>query len=478
MSDIENLAILNKYNKWWNREKLVEQEFKRRDFYQLRQKLEEQRITVLLGPRRVGKTELIKQLINNLLSTGVDPKRILYLSVDAEELRLAKASLNDIMDAYAKFIVKEPLDNFSNKHYIFLDEIQSQERWHVIIKNWYDLKYNLKIFVSGSSSVALSKGAMESLLGRFEKYELYPLKFSETVQYRYPKLFEDNKWKEVRATLLNAISSKTVLTLFKQFEDLYGTLSPAQKNIEILLNRYLVVGGYPEYLEEQDFSRINTLLREKIESSFYRDIVLQHRVRSPYALRDLFADLALHSSQKFNINSAANDFGIERPTLKAYIGYLEDMYLISNTVFFSKSRRVRGRRLKKMYIQDPGIRNAAINRLDELLLKEGQEVGMVVESITADHLRRLRFSLERAASSEIFYWEGKKGEVDFVLEIKRNAIPIEVKYREDIETGDTKSTKEFIDEKGSPFGIILTKKQFAITENILYIPLWLFLMII
>ena len=65
-------------------------------------------------------------------------------------------------------------------------------------------------------------------------------------------------------------------------------------------------------------------------------------------------------------------------------------------------------------------------------MKDRAEVGMVAESIVSDHLRRLRFYLEKAARSELFYWEGKASELDFVLEIKRDTIPIEVKYKENV----------------------------------------------
>ncbi len=480
VSDGTVLALLNKYNVWWSGGRPREMEFKRRDFYPLKKMLEDKKVTVLLGPRRVGKSELIKQLINSLLNDGINPKQILYISVDAEELRLNKIYLDKLLETYAEFIVQQSPESFTAKHYIFFDEIQSQDQWHKSIKNWYDLGYNIKIFVSGSSSVALSKGAMESLHGRFEKYELYPLKFSEVVRHKYPNLFSDKEWLEVKNRIATSIESGNINTFNTRLEHFYGNISPFQKKIEMLLNRYFIVGGYPEFLGENNFNEVNSSINSKVDSTFYKDAILQHGIRSPSVLRDLFVDLSLHTAQKFNVNKAAADFAVERPTLKAYLSYLEEMYLIMSTSYYSQNRRTRVRKLKKMYVQDPGVRNAVINHLDEKLLEDDAEIGLVAESIVANHLCRLKYAFEQQPKPELFYWEGTGGEVDFIFEIKRNFIPIEVKYRENIKRTEKEPMIEFMDSYHVPFGIMVTKNKFGLEsgKSIIYVPLWLMLMII
>ncbi len=480
ISDSNVLALLNKYNVWWGGARPNEMPFKRRDFYSLRKSLDRKKVTVLLGPRRVGKSELIKQLINSLLNDGTNPKRILYMSVDAEELRLNKISLDKLLETYAEFIAQQPLESFTTKHYIFFDEIQSKDQWHKSIKNWYDLDYNIKIFVSGSSSVALSKGAMESLHGRFEKYELYPLKFSEVVRYKYPDLFSDKQWLKVKNQIAASMESGDINKFSTQLRSFYGGISPFQKRIQMLLNRYFIVGGYPEFLRENDLNEINSSINSKVDSSFYKDVILQHEIRNPSVLRDLFADLSFHTAQKLNVDKAAKEFAVERPTLKAYLGYLEEMYFIMSTSYYSQNRRTRIRKLKKMYVQDPGIRNAVINHLDEKLLEDNAEIGLVAESMVADHLCRLKYAFEKLPNPELFYWEGASGEVDFIFDVKQNFIPIEVKYRESIKKAEREPIIEFMDSHNSPFGIMITKNKFGIEpgKGVIYIPLWLMLMTI
>jgi len=479
MNEQEALRILNKYNPWWAGKEIPKSKlgtFKRRDFFSIKKELLQKQITSILGPRRVGKTILLHQLIQDLLEQKVEPERILYLSVDEDELKRAETSLNDILEIYSKFIVKKPIDSLDKRHYVFLDEIQSVNRWSIVLKNWYDLGYNIKFVISGSSSMALSRGAMESLLGRLNRCVLLPLKFSEML--RYKKVFDTYDFRDVRQSFINAIINNKHELLFAQFQDLFSKTVSIEDKIEILLNRYIVVGGYPELLEEDDYARISQIMQEKIESTFYKDIALFFKIRNSKALDELFSNLAMSSSQKFNIANAAKDLDIERPTLKVYLEHFLDIFLISMSEFYSKSRRVRSRKAKKIYVNDPGIRNAAIGYLDDILIQDTKEVGQIVEGIVFDHLKRLKFILERGPEPEVFYWESNKKEVNFVIEVKRKAIPIELKYQSEITGSDTLGLKEFIKEFNPPFGILITKNLLKAEGKILFIPLWLFLLMI
>ena len=130
-----------------------------------------------------------------------------------------------------------------------------------------------------------------------------------------------------------------------------------------------------------------------------------------------------------------------------------------------------------MYVLDPGIRNATIDYLDESLIKDPAELGIVVESVLFDHLIRLKYDLEPGPTSEIFYWKEQK-EIDFILTIKRKAIPIESKYRTRIRDDPKNSLMEFVEDKKCPFGIIITKDEFGLERNIIKAPLWIFLLMI
>ena len=481
MEETEILRILNKYNPWWGDKPIPSSKtnpFKRGDFYIINQELERKEIVSIIGPRRVGKTILIHQIIQGLLDSKIDPKRIFYLSIDEVELNKEGVELKDILGIYSSYIIKKPLDSLDETCYLFLDEIQELPHWERIIKNWYDFGYNLKFIISGSSSIWINKGTEESLLGRIKTSVMMPLKFSEILRYR--GIFKENYVAlkvELRRSLIQSVEKNDVNLFYDALKELIGTMTPNREKIEIELNRYLMIGGYPEFLEENDLNRIGETVRDKIKLIFFKDIIRYFKIRNPKVLEDTFKLLAKSSGTNFNINKTARLLDIQRPTLKDYLKYLTKAYLIKSSEFCSQSRRKRIRKQDKIYVLDAGIRNAVVDYLDENLIKDSNELGIVVESVLFDHLIRLKFNLEPGPEPDIFYWKDKK-EIDFVLPIKRKFIPIESKYRSKIPKETIESIKEFIKEKNSPFGIIITKDEFSLVDNILKIPLWVFLLII
>ncbi|MBU2523176.1 MAG: ATP-binding protein [Nanoarchaeota archaeon] len=481
MEELEIVRVLNRYNPWWDGKPIPESKtnsFKRGDFFVIRENLKRKEICSIVGPRRVGKTILIHQLIQDLLDSGVDPKRILYLSIDEVELNRGGAELKHILKTYANYIIKRSLDCLEETHYLFLDEIQELPHWEKILKNWHDLGHNLKFIISGSSSIWITKGTEESLLGRIKTSIMMPLKFSEIL--RYKKVLGENfavERKRVQTAFIKSIDDNDLSAFKNELEHFVGGLAPKRDEIEIELNRYMVVGGYPEFLEEKDYTRIGESVRDKIKLIFFKDIVRYFKIRNPKVLEDLFKILAKNSSNHLNIMDTARLLDIQRPTLKDYLRYLAKAYLIKASEFYSISRKARIRKQNKWYVLDPGIRNGISDYLDDSLLKNETELGIVVESILFDHLSRLKYNLEPGPETEIFYWKNKK-EIDFVLTIKRKPVPIESKYRMYLPQENLNEIDEFIKKNDSPLGIVVTKDLFKLDGLILKIPLWIFLLIV
>ena len=481
MEELEILRVLNKYNPWWSNKEIPPSkisEFKRGDFHIVKGMLSKREIISVIGPRRVGKTILIHQLIYDLLQSGISPSRILYLSVDEFELKKGGAEIKDVFEVYSKYIAKKPLDSLQEIHYLFLDEIQEIPSWEKILKNWYDLGYNLKFIISGSSSIWIHKGTEESLLGRIKTTVMMPLKFSEVLRYRgiIPEDF-CKTINSIKEAFIRAAEDNKPDRLIKELEKFMGDMILIKDKIMIELNRYIIVGGYPEFLEEKDYSKISESIRDKIKLIFFKDIIRYFKIRNPEVLEDLFKLLSKNSGGNFNIAKTAGLLDIQRPTLKDYLKYLTKAYLIKNSEFYSMSRKTRIRKQEKIYVLDPGIRNAIIDYLDDTLLKDREELGTVIEGIIFDHLIRFKFNLEKGPEPEIFYWKNKK-EIDFVLAVKRKPVPIESKNRKNIKGDVYETIDEFTDENKSPFGIVITMDEFAVKGKIIEIPFWAFLVMI
>ena len=105
-------------------------------------------------------------------------------------------------------------------------------------------------------------------------------------------------------------------------------------------------------------------------------------------------------------------------------------------------------------------------------------MGKVAETLAHDHCKRLKFCLELVPNPELFYWKDDKGnEVDLIVEIKNIPIPIEIKYKNNISSANLNGIKAFISQKKCSFGFVITKDLLDIKDNLIFIPLWLFLLI-
>ena len=482
LEDSELLRIMHTYNPWWDTGKVPPSkalEFKRRDYHKLLDTLEDRKITAIVGPRRVGKTTLMYQLIEHIVSK-IGPARAMYVSLDDPYLKITAESLKDIFELYSKYVLKEPLPSVQEQVYLFLDEVQALPGWENVLKRWVDLGYNIKFYVSGSSSTDILTGAAESLVGRLSPRVIMPMKFLEIICFhiRGAKDIENFDWacSQLRKSLNEAVLEDDPSIIYNSLRDSADTLSKYIDKVEVLLQSYLLKGGYPEIVGITDLYRSAESLRTYLNLTIYKDIVRAHEIRDPKAFEELIAILAKETSQRINYSELAADLGLKRDTLKAYLRYLEITFLISEMQFYSSSRVKRARREKKIYIIDPGIRNTAVSALDEYTLRDGAELGLIVESTVAGHCRRLKFNMEPSSDQQIFYWKGNKYEVDIVMELLRKPLAVEVKYTESVRERGLKGLREFIREHEPPLSLVITKDRLELSEGIVYVPLWLFLL--
>ena len=189
-SEVEQkiIKILYDQNEWWSTQTvpdILSKPFRRGDFHVLKDKIFEKEILAIVGPRQIGKTTILYQLIEHLIKfKKVNPKRILYLSFDYPYLAtITDTPINDIFEIYPTQILHESVKKLENPIYIFLDEICKLTNWSQLLKGWYDLKYPIKFVVSDSSSSDVLKGSSESLVGRINPYIMLSMKFIDVIRY-------------------------------------------------------------------------------------------------------------------------------------------------------------------------------------------------------------------------------------------------------------------------------------------------------
>jgi len=422
---------LERWNKWWI-ERAVEPELlgKRRGFfYDLLPYFGKRQIIVVKGVRRVGKTTLMYQVIDYLVKEkNVDPYQILYFSFD-EEVQ----EIGEIVKQYEIQVLKKKTSDF-DRIYIFLDEVQKLKNWSNKIKILYDLNPNLKIFITGSSSLDIEKGSKESLAGRSFEFLLSPLLFKEYLE-------------------------------FKNFSFDVDRIDIFRRELELKLSHYILTSGFIELVNEEDERFLsNYFLNSIIDRITFIDIPQVFKIEEPELLSKILKVISSRPGMILDYGTLSSDLGRDHRTIENYIAFLKSSMLISILYNYSGNFISSNRKLKKFY---PSITSIPLLLFPE---KRNDEAfySYVIENLVVLSLKAI-----------FFYRSPNKKEVDIVLKDKK-PIPIEIKYREKINEKDITGLLNFLDRFKISSGIVITKdineKKIIKNKKVKFIPLIDFLL--
>ncbi len=424
------------FNRWWDSgrvESIYLKPYKRPLFYELQKFMSVRQILLIYGLRRVGKTTLLYQLIDGLLSQGVERKHILYFSFD-ERI----TSLKELLMTYSEFVLGKDLLK-EKRIYVFLDEIQKLEDWENQIKIFYDLYPNIKFILSGSASLSLSRGVKESLAGRVYEFILPLLTFSEYLGLQGEAVEKGDTF-----------NMKFLREVYLRRE----RLAP-------LFYSYLKKGGFIELFDEEDDTRIREYARSLLERVIFGDIPSIFQIRSPHLLRTLLQIITDAPGFLLDYSKVAQSIGRDPRLVSDYIFYLKHALLIRVLYNFSESRFAQERKLKKVY---PASTNFIYQSCPERF-SDPVFLGKLVKNICV------------ISSQAEFFWKRKEHEVDMVLE---DRTPVEVKFKTRITRDDFKGIIRFHKRYPRDKGIIITRDELGKEEigslEVFLIPAWLYLL--
>lgn len=397
------------------------------------------RFVVLSGVRRVGKATIMYQIIEQLIDEGINPKNILYVTFDNPILKL--------INAHKVLSIYEELHSIKGFEYIFFDEIQYTDNWELWMKVIYDSKKEIRMLATGSASPIPEKGSTDSGTGRWTILKIPTMSF-----YEYCLLLNQN---------VSELSKDLKLTqLVKMSSDELDNFIDCFTHLQDHFNRYLTIGGFPELvLSDDDFYAQRMLREDVVDKVIKRDVLSLFNVRSPLLMEKLFLYLCLNSSEIFNAATAAKELeNITVPTIENYLNALE----MSNLIYLAKPINVgskgalKGR--PKIYIADPAIRNAVL-MIDDILSDE-RELGIIVETAVYKHM----VSFYQNTPAQVGYFRKAKDnqkEVDVVVEMPRQKILCEVKYRNNSHIPESDGIVELCKDEKSK-----VTNAFLITKNL------------
>ena len=407
---------IQRWNIWWENpleiKKFIGTE--RTILSQILTELKTPHIKDIIGVRRCGKTILMYQIIHKLIQKNIKPNNILYLNFDDPEL-------TDIKET-----IKTSLHINPDITYVFLDEIQNVEQWEKTIRVYYDQKKFKQIFVSGSSTSLISRDIGRTLTGRHITKTLTPFSFKEYLTRHKIEKTTD--------------------------------ISNREKIIH-LLEIYIKNGGFPEIIDTDPLTS-KTILVDLYNDILSRDIVSRFNA-DLNIVKQIGYYLMTNIGTFFSYNSIAKALNLHYDTVKKYIPYFEEVFLLFIVPYFSWKIKVTIKKDMKCYAIDTGLRNA-------VSFKFSEDIGKLVENVVLVELKR--------RGKDVYFWRKKK-EVDFVIREKNRLTAMNVTYTDNVPKREKEGLIEFKKEFRNAELIVITKELEKTDENkIKYVPLWRWLL--
>lgn len=323
------------------------------------------KVVIIYGARQVGKTTLVTEILKKYQGQSE------YFNCDEPDIR----------EAFTEKTSTELKAFVGKKKLIVFDEAQRVKNIGLTLKLLADTFPDIQVVATGSSSFDLSNEITEPLTGRKVEFYLYPLSLVE-------------------------------------LGDIYSPLE-----IERLLERRMIFGMYPEIVN--DGSESEGKLKVLARSYAYKDILQYEKIKNPEILEKLLQALALQIGNEVSYNELSSLVGIDKNTVANYIRILEQAFIIFRLSPFSRNLRNELKKLRKIYFYDTGVRNALINNLNPLQLR--QDGGALWENFMLSERIKHNNNIDRDVN--MYFWRTlQKQEIDYVEEYQGKLFGFEFKW--------------------------------------------------
>lgn len=328
---------------------------------------------VFVGIRRAGKSFLLYQRMQQLITQGIGWNEMLYINFEDE--RLVGMSVEDL-----NLLLEVHLEMYGKKPILFLDEIQNIVGWEKFARRMADTKH--RVYITGSNAKMLSQDIQTTLGGRYIPIDVYPYNFKEFLTANEISINENSLY-----------STEAKAEILRKFND------------------YFYFGGFPEGAE---FTAKRDYLTSVYQKIYLGDIATRHSVDNTFALRIMFKKLAESIKQPMSFTRIANIVSstgakVGTQTVINYIEYAKDAWLISSMQNIA-GKLVDKETNPKYYFTDNGILN--------LFLLDGNT--SLLENLVAINL------LRKYGRNDAVFFYNKGVEVDFY--IPDEALAIQVCY--------------------------------------------------
>ncbi len=333
----------------------------------LNSKIGKGKVIILIGPRQVGKTTLLKTMLSGEFSSNT----VQYWNCDESEVR---SLLSQESSSRFKSLI-------GSSKFIVIDEAQRVKNIGLVLKILHDNFPDVQFAVTGSSSLDLSNTINEPLTGRKFEYNLFPFSTNELMNHT-------NMFDEIKQ-----------------------------------LDNRLIYGFYPDVVNNPGDEK--EILSNIVSSYLYKDVFEFQDVRKPAIIEKLVQALALQIGSEVSFNELGNFLGIDSLTVQRYVDLLEKAYVIFHLHSYSRNVRNELKKSIKIYFYDNGVRNAVISNFSSCALRS--DIGELWENFLISE--RIKNNAFHNRKSKYYFWRTtQKQEVDFIEEENGTFKAFEFKY--------------------------------------------------
>lgn len=372
---------------------MEEKLFKRKLEDKIKKFVERREIIGVRGARQTGKTTLLKMIENSL-----DGNKS-FINLDLVEYR--RAFEENTLDFVKRF--KKPKEEL----FLFLDEVQRPKNCGEKLKIIFDEFPDVKMFISGSSSLELKTNVLPALVGRLFLFELLTFDFEE-----FLSIYDEG--------LTRLFVEKN--TSLKNFLEGKDEISQPSFSGELLnyWKEYVIFGGYPEVVKTRDKNEKTIILKNIFNLYLEKDITTLFKIYDTSKFENILKYLAFSISNLLSVSSLASDLKISHRKAVEFLTILEHTYIIHLLRPFHKNLITELKKSQKIYFLDLGLRNSIINNFSPF--ENRSDNGQLMENFV------LREFISSFDGWEFNYWRTSgKAEMDFVLSKDGKVIPVEVK---------------------------------------------------
>jgi len=396
----------------------------RKVFNKLLSEATKTKVSVVLGARQVGKTTALRYLQRELCA--IQKHKGIFLDLDIYS-NFEKVSTYE--NAVNTFKLAGYQPERKEMFYVFLDEFQRYKDITMVIKNVSDHHKNIKVYLTGSSSLAIKQKVQESLAGRKIITHLYPLDFEEALSFK---------------------ANKELLTQYNNVQRLKGdNLMSSVKELFSALEEFIVFGAYPEVVLSNRRREKIEILKSIFDLYIKKELVEYLKIEKIQEAKKLIQYLAVNNAQKIKYQAIAQFAGFSQKTVKNYIELLKETFLVAEVKPFFTNKNKELVKIPKIYFIDSGVANFFTNNFNGFSLR--RDASFLLETYVLSELIKSGVGPET-----IKFWQDKnQTEVDFVVEQGGKLTTFEIKHKQSIGSSDFSSLKAFKTEYKKAEGFLI-----------------------